>query len=621
MAGDQLAVFVILASTLVLFVWGRWRYDLVALAALLLVFVAGLVRVDELFLGFGHPAVVTVAAVLVISRGLLNAGVIDGLSRLLARVGTRPMAQVAALTAIVIISSGFMNNVGALSLLMPVAIWMSRRSGRSPSLLLMPLAFGSLVGGLITLIGTPPNIIIALFREETGKPAFGMFDFSPVGAGVALAGLLFIALIGWRLTPRREGQSAPEELFEIDSYLSEVRIPEDSSFVGQTIFHLTTAMEKETEATVVDLVRDGRHLPAPSWYEIIQADDIVMVEAASEDLKTLVDGLGLKLAESKSNPQATLGSDEVRILEVVLATDSPLAGKTAASLHLRRNYGVNLLAIARRGRRLKRQLGQTQLIIGDILLLQGSDEALQTILKTFKCLPLAERGLRMGQPSRIVLAVGIFVMAMLLSTFNVLPVQVAFVAAAVVMIIAGLVPLKEIYQSIDWPIIVLLGALFPLGHALESTGGARLIAEKMLIVLLGALFPLGHALESTGGARLIAEKMLILSGHISPMGTLAVLLVGTMLLSNVVNNAAAAVLMAPIAITLAEGMVVSADPLLMAVAVGASCAFLTPVGHQSNALVMAPGGYGFGDYWHLGLPLSLVVVMVAVPLILLFWPL
>jgi di/tricarboxylate transporter len=593
MSGDQLAVFVILASTLVLFVWGRWRYDLVALAALLLVFVADLVKANDLFLGFGHPAVVTVAAVLVISRGLLNAGVIDSLSRLLARVGTRPMAQVAALTAIVIVSSGFMNNVGALALLMPVAIWMSRRSGRSPSLLLMPLAFGSLVGGLITLIGTPPNIIIALFREETGKPAFGMFDFSPVGAGVALAGLLFIALIGWRLTPRREGQSAPEELFEIDSYLSEVRIPTDSSFVGQTIFHLTSAMEKETEATVVDLVRDGRHLPAPSWYEIIQADDIVMVEAASEDLKTLVDGLGLKLAESKSNPQATLGSDEIHILEVVLATDSPLAGKTAASLHLRRNYGVNLLAIARRGRRLKRQLGQTQLIIGDILLLQGSDEALQTILKTFKCLPLAERGLRMGQPSRIVLAVGIFVMAMLLSTFNVLPVQVAFVAAAVVMIIAGLVPLKEIYQSIDWPIIVLLGALFPLGYALESTGGARLIAEKLLI----------------------------LSGHISPMGTLAVLLVGTMLLSNMVNNAAAAVLMAPIAITLAEGMVVSADPLLMAVAVGASCAFLTPVGHQSNALVMAPGGYGFGDYWHLGLPLSLVVVVVAVPLILLFWPL
>jgi di/tricarboxylate transporter len=589
---DQMAVFAILLATLVFFVWGRWRYDLVALAALLLVFIAGLVPTDQVFLGFGHPAVVTVAAVLVISRGLLNAGVIDALSRHLSKVGTRPMPQVAALTAIVIVSSGFMNNVGALALLMPVAIWMSRRSGRSPSLLLMPLAFGSLVGGLITLIGTPPNIIIALFREETGKSAFGMFDFSPVGAGVALAGLLFIALLGWRLTPRREGQSPPEELFEIDSYISEVLIPEDSKFVGQTLFHLTSAMEKETEAVVVDLVRRDRHMPAPSWYEILQAGDILLVEAAPEDLKTLVEDFGVKLAESKTHPKATLGSEDIRLMEAVIAADSPLAGKTAASLHLRHYYGVNLLAIARRGRQLQRQLGQTQLVVGDILLLQGSDASLQAMLKDFKCFPLAERGLQIGRPSKVMLAVGIFAAAMLLSTFNVLPVQIAFVAAAVIMILVGLVPLKDIYESIDWPVIVLLGAMFPMGHALESTGGARLIAEQLLI----------------------------LSGHLPPMGTLAVLLVGTMLLSNVVNNAAAAVLMAPIAITLAEGMAVSVDPLLMTVAVGASCAFLTPVGHQSNALVMAPGGYRFGDYWHLGLPLSLVVTVVAVPLILFFWP-
>jgi di/tricarboxylate transporter len=591
-SADQITVFGILSATLVLFVWGRWRYDLVAMGALLLVFITGLVPADQLFLGFGNPAVITVAAVLVISRGLLNAGVIDTLSRQMSKVGNRPMSQVTALTAIVIVSSGFMNNVGALALLMPVAIWMSRKSGRSPSLLLMPLAFGSLVGGLITLIGTPPNIIIALFREETGKPAFGMFDFTPVGAGVALAGLLFISLIGWRFTPRREGQSSPDELFEIDSYISEILIPEDSEFVGLTVFHLTSAMEKETEATVVDLVRDGRHLPAPSWYEVIHANDIVMVEADSEDLKALIDGLGVKLAESKSHPKATLNSEGGRLMEVVITANSPLAGKTAAGLNLRQSYGVNLLAIARRGQRLRHQLGQTALIIGDILLLQGADNSLQRLLKDFRCLPLAERGLRIGRPSNILMAVGIFVGAMLLSTFNILPVQAAFVAAAVLMILVKLVPLKEIYESIDWPIIVLLGAMFPIGHALESTGGARMIAEKLLI----------------------------LSGRLPAMGILGVLLVGTMLLSNVVNNAAAAVLMAPIAITLAEGMSISADPLLMAVAVGASCAFLTPIGHQSNALVMAPGGYQFGDYWHLGLPLSLVVIVVAVPLISFFWP-
>ncbi len=589
---DQAVVFAILAATLVLFVWGRWRYDLVAVAALLLVFIAGLVPAEQVFLGFGHPAVVTVAAVLVLSRGLLNAGVVDSLSRSLAQVGPRPMLQVATLTGIVVLCSGFMNNVGALALMMPVAVWMSRQSGRSPSLLLMPLAFGSLIGGLITLIGTPPNIIIALFRAETGAPAFGMFDFTPVGLGVAAAGLVFISLVGWRLTPRREAQSAPDELFEIEDYISEVIVPEGAKTVGRTIFHLTSAMEKKTEATVVGLIRGERHIAAPAWYEVIQAGDILMVEATPEDLKALIDGMGLALAECKGDCKEILGSEEIRLMEAVITADSPLPGTTAASLHLRRNFGVNLLAIARRGRRLERRLGETEFFIGDILLLQGSEEALQTTLKTFKCLPLAERGLRIGQPRQVFLALGIFGAAMALSALNLLPVQVAFIAAAVIMVVTGLVPLGDIYESIDWPIIVLLGAMFPLGHALESTGGAKLIAAQLLL----------------------------LSGHFPPMATLAVLLVGTMLLSNVVNNAAAAVLMAPIAITLANGMAVSVDPLLMAVAVGSSCAFLTPVGHQSNALVMAPGGYRFGDYWRLGLPLSILVAVVAVPLIRYCWP-
>jgi di/tricarboxylate transporter len=592
MTTDQVLVFAILSATLVLFVWGKFRYDLVALTALLLVSVTGLVPVDQVFLGFGHPAVITVAAVLVLSRGLFNAGAVDLLSRHMAKVGTVPTMQVTALAGIVVVCSSVMNNVGALALLMPVAIWMSRKSGRSPSLLLMPLAFGSLLGGLITLIGTPPNIIIALYRADTGLPAFRMFDFAPVGIGVALAGLAFISVFGWRLTPRRVAQSSPDELFEIENYITEVIIPEGSKFVGQTIFHLTTAMEKETEATVVSLSRGDTHKPAPSWYEILEPGDVLMVEAAPDDLKSLMDGLGLELAECKGDCRATLGSNDIRLMEAVITTESTLPGKTSAGLYLRRLYGVNLLAIARRGRRITQPLGQTKFMTGDILLFQGTDESLQTVVKKFKCLPLAEREIRIGQPKKVALSVGIFGAAMVLSATGTLPVQVAFVAAAVIMVLAGVVPLGEIYEHIDWPVIVLLGAMFPLGHALESSGGAALIAEKMLM----------------------------LSGFFSSAGTLAVLLVGTMLLSNVVNNAAAAVLMAPIAMTLAREMGFSPDPFLMAVAVGASCAFLTPVGHQSNALVMGPGGYQFGDYWRMGLPLSIIVTVVAVPLIMIFWP-
>ncbi len=592
MTTDQALVFGILSATLMLFVWGKFRYDLVALTALLLVSVTGLVPMDQVFLGFGHPAVITVAAVLVLSRGLFNAGAVDLLSRHMAKVGTVPTVQVTALAGLVVVCSSVMNNVGALALLMPVAIWMSRKSGRSPSLLLMPLAFGSLLGGLVTLIGTPPNIIIALYRADTGLPAFRMFDFAPVGIGVALAGMVFISLFGWRLTPRREAQSSPEELFEIENYITEIIVPEGSKFVGQTIFHLTDAMEKETEATVVSLTRQEIHQPAPSWYEILEPGDVLMVEAAPDDLKALMDGLGLELAECKGDCRATLGSKDIRLMEAVITTESTLPGKTSAGLYLRRLYGVNLLAIARRGRRITRPLGQTKFMTGDILLFQGTDESLQTVVKKFTCLPLAEREIRIGQPQKVALSVGIFGAAMVLSATGLLPVQIAFVAAAVIMVLAGVVPLGEIYEHIDWPVIVLLGAMFPLGHALESSGGAGLIAEKLLM----------------------------LSGFFSNAGTLAVLLAGTMLLSNVVNNAAAAVLMAPIAMTLAKEMGVSSDPFLMAVAVGASCAFLTPVGHQSNALVMGPGGYEFGDYWRLGLPLSIIVTLVAIPLILIFWP-
>jgi di/tricarboxylate transporter len=369
-------------------------------------------------------------------------------------------------------------------------------------------------------------------------------------------------------------------------------VPAQSRIVGQTLHHLTSGMEKGIEIVVAGLIRDGQHMPVPSWYEVIQANDILMVEANPEDLKALIDTFKLELAECKGDCRTTLGSDDIRIIEAIVAPDSPMANSTAISLNLRRDYGVNLLAVARQGHRLQQRLGQTRLVIGDILLLQGSQEALRAVLKNLRCLPLAERSLRLDSPRKVLLSIGIFAAAMLVTALNLVPVQVAFVLAALIMIGVQIVPLEDIYASIDWPIIVLLGAMFPIGGALETSGGAALVADQLLR----------------------------LSAHLSPALVIAVILAGTMLLSNVVNNAAAAVLMAPIAIGLAEGLQVSADPLLMAVAIGASCAFLTPVGHQSNALVMAPGGYRFGDYWRMGLPLSVIVTVVAVPLILYVWP-
>lgn len=615
MTGEQLIVFGVLAATLVLFVWNRWRYDLVALGALLACALTGVVPADEVFAGIGHPAVISVAAVLVLSRGLLNAGVVDSVARRLMQVGDRPWAQVAALTGIVALSSGFMNNVGALALFMPVAIWMSRQSGRSPSYLLMPLAFGSLLGGTLTLIGTPPNLIIAGYRAEAGESPFGMFAFLPVGAAVTVAGVLFIAVLGWRLVPRRQEQEGNGDLFEISAYLTEVRVPEGCKYAGRTLHALIGAVKEEADVQVIALVRGDERQRMPSTYEVLREGDILLVEADSDSLKALLDVTGVELAanvdehddEAREERDATEQAveqekarkshksrhGELTLAEAIISPGSILVGTTASGLDLRERHGVNVLAVARQGQRLRQRLGKIRFAAGDILLLQTREDALQSTLNSLGCLPLASRGLSITTPRNVLLASAVFAITLATIAFSLLPAATALVTGALVMILVGLIPVGRIYESIDMPVIVLVAAMLPVGQALETSGGSQLIADALLSV--------GQSLPAAA--------------------TLALLMVAVMLISNVVNNAAAAVLAAPVAISLARGMDASVDPFLMAVAIGASCAFLTPIGHQSNTLVMAPGGYRFGDYWRLGLPLSILVVLCAVPTILWIWPL
>jgi len=592
MATDQVIVFATLALALGLFVWGRWRYDLVALFVLLIITIAGLVPAGEAFAGFGHPAVITVAAVLVVSRALFNSGMVDYIVRLMSGVGENPIIQLAVLVTAVTVFSGFMNNIGALALFMPVAIRMARKNSISPSLFLMPLAFGSLLGGLITQVGTPPNIIISIFRADTvvGEP-FRMFDFTPVGAGIALAGLLFIILIGWRLLPERKGQLSPEKLFEIDDYITEVHVPEKSALDGKRLKDLEEATDGDV--VVVGHERNGQKFPAPSPYRTFKADDNLVVKADAEDLQELLDATGLELTGSKSGGEEALSSDHIKVIEATVTRNSLLEGRTARSLHLRTRYGVNLLGLAREGGRLKTSPDNVAFRVGDVLLLQGPEETMEEVLPSLGLLPLVERGLRVGQPRRIIFSLGIFGAALVLAAVGILPIQIAFTGAALLMVLAGFLSLKEIYDSIDWPVIILLGAMLPVSQAFETTGSAQLIA---------------------GG-------ILSLSGEAAPWITLTVVMVGTMFLSDLVNNAAAAVLMAPVAISIAGAMGASADPFLMSVAVGASCAFLTPIGHQSNTLVMGPGGYRFGDYWRMGLPLEIIIVLVGIPLITMVWPL
>ncbi|MFT7337019.1 MAG: di/tricarboxylate transporter [Marinobacter maritimus] len=616
MSIEQGIVFAVLGITLAMFVWNRVRFDVVAMLALLAVAITGLVPTEELFAGFGHPAVITVAAVLVISQGLVNGGVVDNIARLLGKIGHRPTLQVLTLTSVVALCSAFINNVGALALLMPVAIWMSREAGRSPSMLLMPLAFGSLLGGTMTLIGTPPNIIIASYREGG---TFGLFDFAPVGVAITLAGIVFITLVGWRLTPRREQNSADAKLFSVGEYLTELRLPKDSVHAGATLHNLLAVAGDEADIVVLALIRDEKLQAVPSTYQILREGDLLLVEADTSSLQVFLDKTKLELAhqaaedeetnenetsdedsingaserDGKDNDDASarIAKGELFLVEAVIAPESSLVGQTANRLKLRERNQLNIVAVARLGYRLKRRLGDIRFNAGDILLVQGFEDSLSGTLAELGCLPLAERGLRLGSTRNTAMATGIFLASIAVIVTGLLSAPVALVAGAVAMVLVNLMSAAEAYKAIDWSVIVLLAAMIPVGQAMETTGGAALIASQMLV----------------------------LGENLSVASVLVMILVGTALLSNVVNNAAAAIVVAPIALSLASELQMPSDAVLMAVAVGASCAFMTPIGHQSNALVMEPGGYEFGDYWRLGLPLTAIVTVVAVPVIMLVW--
>ncbi len=588
---DHQIVFGVLILALLLFGWGRIRHDFVALISLSVLLLFGIIEPDKAFNGFGHPAVITVAAVLVIGKALEFSGVVDLLGKWVMKLGDNLLLQIFALSVIVAIASAFMNNVGALAIMMPIAIHLARKSGNAPSLILMPIAFASLLGGMTTLIGTPPNIIIATFRgDELGEP-FGMFAFAPVGIVIAIAGIAFVTLIGWRLLPKRAAQKSDAELFDIDDYITEVTVTDDSKVKDVSIEEL--AEMSKADFQILGLVRSGKRIHAPDADEILLSKDILIIETDTEGLKTFIDDTGVELVGGKKIRKDAVGSDKIAVNEAIVMADSPLLGQTAASLRMRSRYGINLLAVARRQHQIRRRLDHVVFQAGDVLLLQGREHLMSDTITSMGCLPLARRGLRLGYKTKIPLALGVFFVAIALVVGGLLPVQVAFIMAAIVMVLTGVLPIKEFYRSIDWPVIVLLGAMIPVGIALETSGGAELIAQT------------------------VAE----LGKEIQPWALITIILVFTMFLSDIINNAATVVLMAPIAISVAKGLGYSIDPFLMAVAIGGSCAFLTPIGHQSNTLVMGPGGYKFTDYWRMGLPLEIIIVVIGVPLIMWVWPL
>lgn len=592
MTFDQAILFAILGAVFALLIWGRWRYDLVAFSALLVAVIAGAVPKDQAFSGFGNSATIIIALVLVVSRGLTNAGVIELVASRTVSATRSLSAHIGIMAGVAAVLSAVMNNVAALALLMPVDLQAATKAERSPALSLMPLSFATILGGLVTLIGTPPNIIIASFRQEALGAPFGMFDFTPVGAACALAGVLFVTLVGWRLIPaERTKTNVSAELKALDDYITELKVRDDAKVISKGVADLDDVAQ-EHGIQILGLIRNGHRLPGFARRETIASNDVLVLEGSPDGIEAFAGALGLGYVE-RGEDDDLLRARDLEMREVVVPRNAVAEGRIVSSLRLRRRFGVSLIGLSRQGTRFRDRLARLEIRAGDVLLLLGPGDNLDEATGRLGCLPLAERGLQVIQRRFAGLAAGIFAAAIVLASLGVLYLPIALGCVVVLYVLLGIVPVRELYGSIEWSVIVLLGALIPIGAALETSGGTGLIAG-------------GLAALSQGYPAWVA---------------LTILMVVTMTLSDVMNNTATSVVAAPVAIDVAHRLGVNPDPFLMAVAVAASCAFLTPIGHKNNTLIMGPGGYRFGDYWRMGLPLEIIVILVAVPMILLVWPL
>lgn len=590
MTTDQIILFSLFAAVFGMLLWGRLRYDIVAFSALIIGVVLGVVPTADAFSGFGHPATVVVALVLVVSAGLVRSGAVFLITRTLVDAARGLGAHIALMGAVGGVLSAFMNNVAALALLMPVDIQTARKAGRAPALSLMPLSFATILGGMATLIGTPPNIIIASIREDSLGAPFAMFDFAPVGGITALAGLAFVSLIGWRLIPQRDADATPSN--DISEYIAELIVPPENKQIGKRLAELTEAADA-ADVAILGLIREGKRLYGQARNTALREGDALVLEATPEALDEFRSSLDLSVADKKREEALNAEGDGVEVIEVVVPEAARIQGKTARSIGLAWRQRTVLLGVSRRGKRLTRHLRDTPIETGDILLLLVPRETGQDVADWLGVLPLADRGLSVTANRKVWLAIGLFVAAVLAASLGFLYLPIALGIVVIAYVLTKILPLSELYDHINWPVVVLLGSMIPLGAALDNSGGTELIA--------GALVSVTNGLPA--------------------WAVLTVLMIVTMTLSDVLNNTATTIVAAPVGIQMAQSLGVSPDPFLMAVAVAASSAFLTPIGHKNNTLIMGPGGYGFGDYWRMGLPLEIIVVAVSIPAILVFWPL
>ena len=591
MPSEQTQIFVLFGLIFVLLVWGRIRYDLVAFASLIAAAALGLVPTSGVFSGFGHSAVAIIALVLIVSRGLSSSGAVEKIAaRLIDPERPLPL-HIAIISAVAAGLSAIINNVAALALLMPLDIEAANKAKRGPGQSLMPLSFATILGGMITLIGTPPNIVISEFRQSTFGEPFAMFDFAPVGLTVAIAGIAFVSIIGWRMLPTRTSLAEHEQEILKGRYVAELRVGEQT-FAEDIVVRDLHPKADEVDVHILGLIRHGRRRLGFATHEVVQPGDFLVVEGEPKSIEAFMGQSGLEFAGSEKH-EGGVTSQGLTLVEAIVPDGARIEDTTARSLNLLHRHSVTLLGVAREGRRFRDRVRLLTIRAGDVLLLLGTPQRVAAATEWLGVLPLEGRTTEVVQRSKASLSIGIFVAAVALAVVGLLPLTVALAGAVIAYVGLGLVSGREVYNSVEWKVIVLLASLIPLAEAFERTGAADLLASQIVGLTQG--YP--------------------------AWVTLTVLIVVTMTMSDFLNNVATTLIAAPIAVSIATETGSNPDTYLMGVAVAASCAFLTPIGHKNNTIILGPGGYKFGDYWRIGLPLEVLVIVVAVPTLLVVWPL
>lgn len=583
---QQALAFGLMGGAVALFVWGKLRYDLVALFVLVMAVLTGVVPAENMFDGFSNDLIWIIASVLVLSAAIARSGLIEKALAPVLSLLPNSTLQVPAFAGAVMLLSMATKNIGALAIMMPVALRTARKTGTLPSRLLMPMSFASLLGGLVTLVGTSPNVIVSSVRESVlGKP-YQLFDFAPVGLGVCAVGFAFLAIAHRFVRIDRVAPIQVDAALESARYTTELSIPEGSEWAGKTFAELDALSNESVD--IVTVVGQPRGKPDPG--RLLKVGDNVLAQGEQAELEKFAEAAKLTLAGERHREEGE-NSDEVKVTEGVIGQDSPLVGQTVSRARLHERYGLSLLAVSREGSRPATELRSIRMRGGDVVIFKADQGDIGEAFAELRVLPLSERPMalgvkRFGFAPLVLLGIAVIAIAV-----GWAPIHVAFAAAAVGVLMLRVMSMTDAYRAMDGSLLVLLAALIPLSEAIDKTGGAALIAGPLAIFLQ----------------------------PLPPYLAVGSLIVFGMAVTPFLNNAATVLILAPIAAAVAKQLGVNPDAYLMAVAVGAACDFLTPIGHQCNTLVMAPGGYKFGDYWRLGLPLSVLVVLVATPLIVLFW--